>query len=127
MRLIDRNRSSWENRAHFFGIAASTMRDVLVDRARRATAKKRGGGTPDQTFDEGQFLVNNQDQSQLIALDGALKSLAQLDPALTRLVELRFFGGLTIEETSEVLEVSPATVKRSWRTARLWLRRELQQ
>ena len=127
MRLIDRKRSSWENRAHFFGIAAHTMRDVLVDRARRATAVKRGGGTRDQTFDEAQILVNNQDQSQLIALDGALKSLAQLDPELTRLVELRFFGGLTIEETSEVLEVSPATVKRSWRTARLWLRRELEQ
>ena len=126
VRLVDRDSVSWQNRAHFLGIAAGTMRDILVDRARRAGARKRGGGDRDLTFDDGAFAVNDRDQRELLALDDALAGLAKVDPELGRLVELRFFGGLTIEEAGEVLGVSPATVKRSWKTARLWLRRELE-
>jgi RNA polymerase sigma factor (TIGR02999 family) len=126
VRLVDRDKVSWQNRAHFLGIAAGTMRDVLVDRARRAGAQKRGGGERDLTFKDEAFVVNNRDQRELLALDDALIGLAKVDPELARLVELRFFGGLTIEEAAAILGVSPATVKRSWTTARLWLRRELE-
>jgi len=126
VRLIDRDGVAWENRAHFFGIAAGTMRDILVDRARRAGAQKRGGGDRDLTFDDAAFVVNDSNHEQLLALDDALTGLAKVDPELSRLVELRFFGGLTIEEAAEVLGISPATVKRNWKTARLWLRRELE-
>ena len=126
VRLVDRDSVGWQNRAHFLGIAAGTMRDILIDRARRAQAQKRGGGDRDLTFDDAAFLVNDRDQRELLALEDALTGLAKVDPELGRLVELRFFGGLTIEETAEVLSVSPATVKRSWKTARLWLRRELE-
>jgi RNA polymerase sigma factor (TIGR02999 family) len=125
VRLIDRRKADWQNRAHFFGIAAGTMRDILVDRARRAGARKRGGGDRDVTFDETAFAVNGRDSDRLLALDDALTDLSKLDPELGRLVELRFFGGLTIDETAECLGSSPATVKRGWKTARLWLRREL--
>ncbi len=126
VRLIDRDRVGWKDRAHFLGIAAGSMRDVLVDRARRIHAQKRGGGHRDLTFDEAAFVVNKKDDEQLLALDDALTGLAEVDPDLGRLVELRFFGGLTIDEAAEVLGVSPATVKRHWKTARLWLRRELE-
>jgi len=125
VRLIDRNRTDWKDRAHFLGIAAGTMRDILVDRARRIQAKKRGGGDRDATFDEAKFVVNDQDADEMLALDEALAGLNKVDPELGRLVELRFFGGLTIEEVAEFMGCSPATVKRSWQTARLWLRREL--
>ena len=126
VRLVDRNRTDWKNRAHFLGIAAGTMRDILVDRARHRGALKRGGGDRDLTFEEATFVVNDRDRNELLALDDALSGLAKVDPELGRLVELRFFGGLTIEEAAEVLEISPATVKRHWKTARLWLRRELE-
>jgi len=126
VRLVDRDSVGWQNRAHFLGIAAGTMRDILIDRARRAQTQKRGGGDRDLTFDDAAFLVNDRDQRELLALEDALTGLAKVDPELGRLVELRFFGGLTIEEAAEVLSVSPATVKRSWKTARLWLRRELE-
>ena len=126
VRLVDRNRTDWKNRAHFLGIAAGTMRDILVDRARHRGALKRGGGDRDLTFEEEAFVVNDRDRKELLALDDALTGLAKVDPELGRLVELRFFGGLTIEEAAEVLEISPATVKRHWKTARLWLRRELE-
>ena len=126
VRLIGKEPIEWESRAHFFGIAARTMRDILVDQARRTGRQKRGAGEKDVTFDEAVFVVNDRDQAQLLALDEALTALAEVDPDLGRLVELRFFAGLTIEEAAEVLDVSPATVKRSWKTARLWLRRELE-
>lgn len=126
VRLIGKEPIGWENRAHFFGIAARTMRDVLVEQARRTRAQKRGGGERDVTFDDAVFAVNDRDDAQLLALDEALTGLAQVDPDLGRLVELRFFAGLTIEEAAEVPGVSPATVKRSWKTARLWLQRELE-
>jgi len=125
VRLIDHDLTSWQNRAHFFGVAARTMRDIVVERARRATAQKRGGGDRDLTYNDEVFRANDRDSDKLVALDDALKSLAEVDPPLSQLVELRFFGGLTIEESAEVLGVSPATVKRSWTTAKLWLRREL--
>jgi len=126
MRLIDREHSNWESRAHFLGIAAGTMRDILVDRARRVGAVKRGGGDRDLTFEDAAFVVNERDHQELLALDDALTDLGKIDPELSRLVELRFFGGLTIEEAAAVLGTSPATVKRGWKTARLWLRRELE-
>ena len=126
VRLVDRDHVGWQNRAHFLGIAAGTMRDILVDRARCARAQKRGGGDRDLTFEDAAYVVNDRDQQELLALDDALVGLAKVDPELGRLVELRFFGGLTIVEAAEVLGISPATVKRHWKTARLWLRRELE-
>lgn len=126
VRLIGKEPIGWESRAHFFGIAARTMRDIVVEQARRTLAKKRGGGERDLPFDEAAFIVNDRDEAQLIALDDALTALTEIDPELGRLVELRFFTGLTVEEAARVLEVSPRTVKRSWRTAKLWLQRELE-
>jgi RNA polymerase sigma factor (TIGR02999 family) len=125
VRLIDQDGIDWENRAHFFGIAARTMRNILVDHARRRVAQKRGRGERELRFDERFAAVNPEKGLPLVALDDALSSLSELDPELGRLVELRFFGGLSIPETAVVLGVSPATVKRSWRTARIWLHREL--
>lgn len=114
----------WSSRAHFLGVAAKAMRSVLVDHVRARGARKRGGELQRVPLDD---LVEQLEQSgsDLVALDDALGALAELDSELARLVELRFFGGLTIEETAKVLEVSTATVERSWRTARLWLRARL--
>ncbi len=126
VRLIDQDGVAWQNRAHFFGIAAHTMRNILVDRARRRRAQKRGGVKDDLLFDEEIAVVNHEKGWELLALDDALSGLSSIDPNLSRLVELRFFGGLTVRETAEVLGVSSATVKRGWRTARIWLRRELE-
>lgn len=126
IRLIDQDQIRWENRTHFFGIAARTMRNVLVDHARKRHAQKRGGrGAVRVTFDDAIMPPNQRKDLDLIALDDALTSLAELDPKLSQLVELRFFGGLTIEESAEVLGVSPATVKRGWATAKIWLVREI--
>lgn len=124
LRLIDQHSVSWQNRAHFFGVASQMMRRILVNHALARAAEKRGGGTERLSLDE---TVSFADQRELdlIALDEALKELERLDPQQTRIVELRFFGGLSIEETAEALKVSPATVKRDWSTARLWLRRQL--
>ena len=124
LRLVDQRSTDWRNRAHFFGIAAQMMRRILVDHARRRHAAKRSGGTVP-------FEVETSDDvwlergAELLALDAALTKLEGLDPDQARVVELRFFGGLTIEETAEAARVSPATVKREWRTARAWLRREI--
>jgi RNA polymerase sigma factor (TIGR02999 family) len=125
VRLIDQNGIGWENRAHFFGIAARTMRNILVDHARGRHAQKRGRGEGQILFDEQVAGVNQEKGVELVALDDALTSLSEMDPELSRLVELRFFGGLTVRETAVVLGVSPATVKRSWRTAKIWLHRAL--
>jgi len=125
VRLIDQKQIRWVNRAHFFGIAARTMRNILVDHARKRGAAKRGGGAVKVTFDEAIGGIHQQKELDLIALDEALTSLAQVDPSLSQLVELRFFGGLTIEETAEVVGVSTATVERRWKTAKIWLRHEL--
>lgn len=124
LRLIRQEQPQWQNRAHFFGVAAQLMRHILVDHARNRAAAKRGAGAPRLTLDPDIALPQERDVD-LIALDDALNQLAALDPQQSRLVELRFFGGLSIEETSVVLGVSPATVKREWATARAWLQREM--
>ena len=123
LRLVDQSPLRIENRAQFFGIAARLMRQILVDHARARQASKRDGGCR-VTLDESASRPPKQDLD-LVALDDALNELTRLDAQQARIVELRFFAGLSIEDTSQVLDISPATVKRSWTTARLWLRREL--
>jgi RNA polymerase sigma-70 factor, ECF subfamily len=127
LRLVDQRRVEWRNRAHFFGIAAQAMRRVLVDAARARHAEKRGGGMQQVTLIDAQHAVPGEEAQDVdvLALHEALERLAMLDPDQARLVELRYFGGLTIEETAEALGVSPATTKREWAVARAWLRREL--
>lgn len=126
LRLVDQNRVAWRNRAHFFAIAAQMMRRVLVDHARTRLAAKRGGQLHRVTLgDVGAGAEQGDGDVDLLALHDALDQLAVLDPRQARLVELRYFGGLGIEETAEALGVSPATVKRDWAVARAWLRREL--
>lgn len=124
LRLIDRRRVQWHNRAHFFGFAAQLMRNILVDHARARQTAKRGGDAITVTLDEAFGPMHTPDLD-LIALDDCLNRLQGLDERQSRIVELRFFAGLTVEETAEVMDVSPTTVKREWRTAKLWLFREL--
>ena len=125
LRLVDQRRVEWRSRAHFFGVAAQMMRRVLVDHARARLAGKRGGALQRVTLgDVGSAPADNTDLD-VLALHEALERLAVLDPDQARLVELRYFGGLGIEETAEALGVSPATMKREWAVARAWLRREL--
>lgn len=124
LRLVNRKNLHWQNRAHFFGIAAQLMRTILVDHARSHASAKRGGGARKLELDEA-MVVSQQKASEVIALDDALKQLALLDPQQSRIVELRFFGGLTVEEAAEVLKISPATIKREWSTAKAWLYHEL--
>ena len=123
LRLIGQ-RADWRNRAHFFGIAAQLMRRILVDYARSQQADKRGGAAPRLALDEALDEAQAQD-ADLLALDEALLSLAKLDPRQSRIVELRYFGGLTIEQTAAVLGLGHTTVEREWNLARAWLRREL--
>ena len=123
LRLANQKNLHFGNRNQFFALAALVMRQILVDYARAREAAKRAGGCR-ATLDDSLSLLRGK-SLELIALDDALKDLAQLNPQQTRVVELRFFGGLSIEETAEVLEISPATVKRSWSTARLWLHHQL--
>jgi RNA polymerase sigma factor (TIGR02999 family) len=123
LRLVDQN-VTWQSRAHFFGIAAQMMRRILVDHARARDAAKRGAGDIKVTLDEG-MAVSGAREVDVIALDIALDNLSKLDPQQGRIVELRFFAGLSIEETSEVLSISPATVKRDWAMAKAWLSREM--
>lgn len=124
LRLV-RQRVTWQNRAHFFGVAANIMRRLLVDHARRKQADKRGAGAETIALDASLELgeVRNLD---IVALDDCLNALARVDPQQSKVVELRFFAGLSIEETAEVLSISPATVKREWRLARAWLLREME-
>jgi RNA polymerase sigma factor (TIGR02999 family) len=123
VRLAGRTSPDWENRSHFFGVAAHLMRQILVDYARYRAASKRGSGVPQVTLNEAlNVAARNVD---LILLDHALCRLAELDERQCRIVELRFFGGLSIEDTSAALGISEATVSREWMTARLWLRREM--
>ncbi|MGI9172245.1 MAG: sigma-70 family RNA polymerase sigma factor [Chthoniobacterales bacterium] len=124
LRLVDQTEANWKNRAHFFGVAARVMRRILVDHARKARAEKRGGDWDKLEFNEA-LLSSPERQVDLVALDDALQDLAKLDPRQSRVVELRFFGGLTEEEAGEVLDVSPRTIRREWRIAKAWLRREL--
>ena len=124
MRLVDQNRVQWESRNHFFGICAQMMRRILVDHARRHKAAKRGGDRHRITFQE-EIAVGGGAAIDVMDLDEALSEFEEVDPQLSRLVELRYFGGLTIEETADVLGVAPATVKRQWATAKAWLHRRL--
>jgi RNA polymerase sigma factor (TIGR02999 family) len=125
LRLTDARRVRWQDRAHFLGIAARLMRRVLVDYARRRGFQKRGGGAQQVTLDEG-LVVAPDPAFDIVALDRALEALAQVDVRKSQVIELRFFGGLTVEEAAEVLNVSSDTVKRDWRLAKLWLLRELE-
>lgn len=124
LRLVGQNAPQWENRAHFFGVAARLMRQILVDYARSHNAAKRGGGDCKVALDETIFLPQKVNLD-LVQLDDALKELAKLDDRQSRIVELRFFAGLSIGDTAEVLGISPATVEREWASARAWLYQEM--
>ena len=126
VRMVDLRGVSWRDRAHFFAMSSRLIRQVLVDAARSKHAQKRGGHSPHVTIDES-LLVSEEPHADVLALDDALSALATIDPRKSQVVELRFFGGLDIEETAEVLKVSPDTVKRDWKLAKAWLRRELTQ
>jgi RNA polymerase sigma factor (TIGR02999 family) len=123
LRLVDARHVNWQNRAHFFAISASLMRRILVDFARTYQSQKRGAGVRPVSLDEG--LDVTEERLDLAFLDDALKTLAALDPRKSRVVELRFFGGLSMEEVAEVLQVSPETAKRDWKLAKAWLLREM--
>ena len=126
LRLVDQRGATWQNRAQFFGVAAQLMRRILVDHARRHQAAKRGGSALKVTWDDA-VIPAKERAEELVAVDEALSRLAEMDPRQGRVVELRLFSGLTVEETAEVLDISPATVKREWTAARAWLSREIRQ
>lgn len=124
LRLVDLSRVQWQDRAHFFAMSARLMRRILVDHARSRASRKRGGGARKVSFDEA-LVVSAERGADLVALDDALHALAAVDPRKSQVVELRFFGGLSVEEAGEALGVSPETVARDWRLAKVWLLREL--
>lgn len=124
VRLVDWKNVEWQNRAHFFGLAAQMMRRILVDFARQQQFQKRGGKQQQLSLEEDALVVPER-SAELVALDDALQALAQLNSRQSKVVELRFFGGLSIEETAEVLKVSVGTVRRDWSLAQAWLYREL--
>ena len=120
LKLVDQQNVKWQNRSHFFAVAAQVMRHILVDHARTRNYVKRGGGAPKLPLDEAAALTE-QRAGQLIALDDALRDLAALDERKSQIIELRFFGGLSLEETAVVMKISPSTVQREWRAAKAWL------
>jgi RNA polymerase sigma factor (TIGR02999 family) len=124
LRLLKDKKQAWQGRTHFLAIAATSMRQILVERARARGAVKRGGDRVRVTMNEG-AVGGSDPEVDVLAIDAALSKLAEVDPQLARIVELRFFGGLTIAETAEAEGISPATVKRSWTLAKAWLRREV--
>jgi RNA polymerase sigma factor (TIGR02999 family) len=124
VRLVGQQEIEWQNRAHFFAVTAQVMRRVLIDHARRLHYAKRGGGALHVSLDDA-AVMSNERATELVALDEALILLAELDPRKSRVVELRYFGGLSLEETADVLEISLMTVRRDWRAAKAWLYREL--
>jgi RNA polymerase sigma factor (TIGR02999 family) len=124
LRLVNSRQVNWQNRAHFFAISAQLMRRILVDYARARGYQKRGGGVPKVTLDEA-WMGPQEKGHDLVALDDALNTLAGVDPRKSKVIELRYFGGLNVEETAEVLKVSPDTVMRDWRLAKAWLAREM--
>lgn len=121
LRLVDQQGVEWQDRAHFFAVAAQVMRHILVDHARKYQSDKRGAGAQRVPLDE-VVVANQQRAAELVTLDEALNHLAAMDPRQSQIVELRFFGGLTVEETAEVMKIAPITVMREWRTAKAWLR-----
>jgi RNA polymerase sigma factor (TIGR02999 family) len=124
LRLVDCGQVHWQDRAHFFAVSAQLMRRILIDFARSRGYQKRGGGVVQIPLDEAPSVCDEPDDN-LVALDDALQALATIDERKSKVVELRFFGGLSIEETAEVLKVSPETVQRDWRLAKVWLLREM--
>lgn len=124
LRLVEGKRVKWQDRAHFLAVAARVMRRILVDHARTRHAQKRGGRATRVTFDEA-LVVTNERPADLVALDDAMKALATFDERKSRVIELRYFGGLSVEETAVVLKVSPSTVMDDWRLAKTWLHREM--
>ena len=126
VRLIDVNRIQWQNRAHFLAVAAQTMRRILVEFARNRHRQKRGGDVVRVTIDDANEIAQEKG-ADLVALSDALSALATFDARMSHVVELRFFGGLSVQETADVLKVSPETVMRDWKTAKVWLLRELSQ
>jgi len=124
LRLLDQKDAQWKNRGHFLAVAAQAMRRVLVDYSRRRQAVKRGSSLPKISLDEA-IAISNETAQELLVIDELLNRFASIDSQASRVVELRFFGGLTVEETAEVMGISPATVKREWSVARAWLVREL--
>jgi RNA polymerase sigma-70 factor (ECF subfamily) len=126
LRLIDYRKMQWQDRAHFFAVAAQLMRRILVDSARSRRDAKRGGGVQKLPLDEA-AAVSQEKSAEVIAVDDALKDLAALDPRKSQIVELRYFGGLNIEEIAEVLGISPTTVQRQYRIAKAWLRQAVQE
>lgn len=121
LKLVDQTQVRWQNRAHFFGVAAQIMRRILVDHARKHTADKRGGEFEKLPIEEEILVVSDEKSVELLALDEALENLAKIDPQKSKIVELRYFGGLSVEETAEVMGVSAVTIKRQWRMAKAWL------
>ena len=124
-KLIDQNRVHWQNRAHFFAVASKLMRRILVDQARKRASSKRGSAIPRITFDEN-AIVSPARTKEFLALDEALTALAQIDPRKSRLVEMKFFAGLSMEEIAEVEHASISTIEREWRKAKAWLYHEIQ-
>ena len=124
LRLIDAKDVAWHDRAHFLAVAARVMRRILVDHARARRSQKRGGNAAKVTFDEA-LVVTSEPAEDFVALDDALEALAKFDERKSRVIEMRFFGGLSVEETASVLKVSPDTVLRDWRLAKVWLRRAM--
>ena len=124
LKLVDQRQAKWQNRAHFFAVAAQLMRRILVDYARRQLRNKRGGGASNLTLDD-VVIISQEKSADILALNDALDRLAKLDPMKARIVELRHFGGLSVEETAEVLKIAEITVMRHWALAKSWLRREV--
>lgn len=124
LRLVNQQAVGWHDRAHFFAVASRVMRRILIDHARRQAFDKRGGGVKHIALDDTDISIEDR-AAEFVALDEALKSLSRIDPRKSRIVELRFFGGLTVDETAEVMELSAITIKREWRSAKAWLYREI--
>lgn len=125
LRMVDQRRVAWNDRSHFFAVAAKVMRRILVDHARRRNSNKRGGAVVPLTIGAARDVAARGEDLDIVALDAALEQLEAIFPQQARIVELRFYAGLTIDETAEVLRVSPATISREWTMARAWLRRAL--
>jgi len=125
LRLVDVNNVTWQDRAHFFAVSANMMRRILVDRARAKKMSKRGSGAVHLNFDDALEIASDSKSREMVAIDDALNELADIDPRKAKVIELRFFGGLSVEETAEVLKISPQSVMRDWKMARAWLLAEL--
>lgn len=124
LKLVDQRSADWQNRLHFYALASQMMRRILLNHARDRVVQKRGAGAQKVSLESAEILSAEKSR-ELLALDEALESLAKIDPLKSRLVELRYFGGLSIEETAEILKISPATVSKHWQLSRAWLRREI--